>query len=75
MGRLFVGREVMVSKLKYSPAEAAIFLEITLESLESLTTRGKIRQQVYRGKRYYLGGELDAAKLGLNSEEVIKRST
>lgn len=49
-------------KLKFTPEEAAKFLGITEEHLALLSSKGSIRQCQNKGKRYYLGGELDAAK-------------
>jgi len=50
------------SKGTYSPFEAAEFLGISEEDLENYTRDGQIRIQVYGGRRYYLGGELDSAR-------------
>lgn len=54
---------------KYSPREAAKFLKITEEVLSRLTQERKIRQHQFHGERFYLGGELDVAKLELAAWE------
>ncbi len=49
-------------KLSYSPAEAAKFLDITEAELENYTKSGQVGVQVQKGRRSYLGGELDVAR-------------
>lgn len=57
---------------KYSPREAAKFLNITEEVLSRLTKERKIRQHQFRDERFYLGGELDVAKMDLaNTEQTV----
>ena len=49
-------------KLTYSIEEAAEFLEITTKEVMKLTTGGHLTQYSDKGRKYYLGGGLDAIK-------------
>jgi len=53
---------------KYTPEQAAKFLNITIDELNELNQKGQIRQWQYKKERYYLGGELDALKMTLQFE-------
>lgn len=53
------------TKSTYTLAEAAEFLNITEKRLVELTSAGQIRIQSYQRRSFYLGGELDAARLAL----------
>ncbi len=52
----------------YSLNKAAEFLHITQEELKQLTEQGDIMIRLFRGKQFYLGGELDCIRYSVRQK-------
>ena len=57
----------------YSPKQAAEFLGISLLELQQLGRQGDATLRRYKGKDYYLGGELDCIKPDIQKRLKISK--